>query len=158
MSSSDRFANAAFAQATNYDRRFSKYAPFSDIIETLRREVAFDVPLKFVLDKDSESAGFFKRGPQWDFGNAGVRFEKKEEESGKPVLVVSWSDEFEQKTLQETLDELRGLGFGEDADITLELVSPTGDRMFSRFGNRLKTEKRDRSVIHFTGSWQKGND
>lgn len=61
--SSNRFANAALNQARNYDRRYRKLVPFSEVLDTLRRHAAFDLPLKFVLDRDSESSGLFKRGP-----------------------------------------------------------------------------------------------
>lgn len=151
--SSDKFANAGLRQANNYERKFRKRIPFAEIIDVLRRQAAFDLPLKFVLDRDSESGGLFKRGPQWDFGTAGVRFEKREAEGARPTLVITWSDDFEQKTLQETLEELSALGFDESAEVSLELVAPTGERKVSRFGNDLKVEKGG-TTLHFTGAWQ----
>lgn len=149
-----KFADAGLRAASNYDRKFRRYAPFSEIIDTLRRQAAFDLPLKFVLDRDSESAGFFKRGPQWDFGSSGVRFGKREAEESYPVLVVTWSDDFEQKTLQDVVVELNGLGLCEDALVTMELVSPEGERKLSKYGNRIMVDKKDNTLIHFTGAWQ----
>ena len=150
--SSNRFADAALNQAQNYDRRHRKYIPFSELLDTLRRHAAFDVPLRFVLDRDSESAGFFKRAPQWDFGTAGVRFEKGETETGQPMLVVTWSADYPQKTLDEIVAELKGLGFEDGATIAIRLVSPSGESKQSRYGNDVKIDK-DGTTIHFTGSW-----
>ncbi len=149
-----KFANAGYNQARKYERRFRKRVPIAEIIDALRRQAAFGRPLKFVLDRDSESAGFFKRGPQWDFGDAGVRFEKGESDDSHPVLVVTWSDDFEQKTLDDTLAELAGLQFDEDAEVTFELVAPSGERKLSRYGNDISVDK-DGTTIHFTGAWQK---
>ena len=151
--STDKFANAAHRQVSNYERKFRKYVPFMELVDVLRRQAAFDIPLKFVLDRDSESSGFFKRGPQWDFGNAGVRFEKSEGDAAQPKLIVTWSEDFEQKSLQGVLDDLVALEFDDDAEVVLELVSTTGERKFSRYGNGLAVEK-DNTVVHFTGAWE----
>ena len=148
-----RFANAGLKAANTYDRRFRKLVPYAEIIDTLRRQAAFDLPLKFVLDRDSESPGLFKRGPLWDFGSAGVRFEKKETKGSQPLLVVTWSDDIEQKTLQETLSELNALGFEEGAHVGIQLVSPSGECKVSRFGNGVAVAK-DNTVILFNGAWQ----
>lgn len=148
-----KFANAGLRAASNYERKFRKYVPFAELIDALRRQAAFDVPLKFVLDRDSESSGFFKRGPLWDFGNAGVRFEKKATEGSQPTLVVTWSNDVEQKTLQETLDELKGLGFDEHASVSIQLVAPSGECKVSRFGNGIAVAK-DNAIVLFTGAWQ----
>ena len=148
-----RFAYAGLDAASKYDRRHRKFVPFAEIIDVLRRQAAFDVPLKFVLDRDPESSWIVRRGALWDFGNAGVRFEKKETGDSNPTLSVTWGDGFEQKTLQAILDELRELGFEEDAEVSIELVSPSGERKLSRYGNSVEVGK-DNTIVHFTGSWQ----
>lgn len=150
--SSSRFANAALNQVQNYDRRYRKYIPFSELLDTLRRHAALDAPLRFVLDCDSESIGFIKKGPQWDFGTAGVRFEKKGTETGQLTLVVTWSTDFPQKTLEETVAELKGLDFEDGATIAIQLVSPSGESKQSRYGNGIEIDK-DGITVHFTGSW-----
>ena len=149
-----RFADAGLNAASKYDRRFGRFTAISEIIDTLRRQAAFDTPLKFVLDRDPENSWIVRKSPLWDFGNAGVRFEKREVEGSNPALVVTWSDDIEQKTLQEILDEIKAPEFEEDAEVTIELVSPKGKRMLSQYGNGIDVGK-DNMVVHFVGAWQK---
>ena len=68
------------------------------------------------------------------------------------MLVVTWSADYPQKTLDEIVAELKGLGFEDGATIAIRLVSPSGESKQSRYGNDVKIDK-DGTTIHFTGSW-----
>ena len=150
--STNRFATAAGKSADRYERRFRKLVPYQELKDALRRDAAFDVPLKFVLDPDEESQGLRKRGPRWDFGNAGVRFERAPIDDPSPTLIATWADDFEQKTLQGVLDELDALGFEGKDNLCIELVSPTGERLQARYGVGLTIERG--TVVHFCGNWK----
>lgn len=66
--------------------------------------------------------------------------------------MVTWSEDYPPKTLEDVVAELKGLGFEDEAAISFKLVSPTGDVKQSRYGNSVKIDK-DGTTVHFTGSW-----